>query len=269
MVKPVLDIVRYKDLLQANADFLNDQEWERREGDDYDCPICKNREGFMRIKMVNIGKKDKPSYFPYEYWEPCECVQFRKIEKNTKASGLESYRLKTFDNFKTLNSPFLKNLKTEAVKNSDEPFTWFFIGGKSGSGKSHITAAIANSLINKGMQVMYTSWLNNFRETNYINDAAERKRNINKLFEVDNLLIDDLFKLKKGESPTSADIQLLMRVLNARLNSNKKTIISSEWTMRELLEVDEATASRIAEKCKGYVFTVGKDVKNYRLRDYA
>jgi hypothetical protein len=46
------------------------------------------------------------------------------------------------------------------------------------------------------------------------------------------------------------------------------TIISSEYYSMELIELDEATGSRIYEKAKGYTVNIKREAgKNYRYRD--
>ena len=79
----------------------------------------------------------------------------------------------------------------------------------------------------------------------------------------DVLYIDDLFK---GREVSDADIKIAFDILNSRYIDNKKiTIISSELTLQELYEIDEACASRITERARGYIFNIGKErSKNFR-----
>ena len=52
------------------------------------------------------------------------------------------------------------------------------------------------------------------------------------------------------------------------MNPEQITIISSEKTMMNLLEYDEATMSRIYQHTGKYKTDIPKDIKkNYRLRD--
>ena len=44
------------------------------------------------------------------------------------------------------------------------------------------------------------------------------------------------------------------------------TIISSEKTLREILDIDEAVGSRIYEMAQGYILNISADpAKNYRM----
>ena len=52
------------------------------------------------------------------------------------------------------------------------------------------------------------------------------------------------------------------------LDANKVTIISCEYESNQLLDIDEATGSRIIEKCKAFLVNVTRNRdKNYRLRN--
>ena len=105
-----------------------------------------------------------------------------------------------------------------------------------------------------------------------VNEAEEYQRLIAPLKTVDVLYIDDLFKptlddYGKRRYPTAADVKLAFEIINQRYMDGLWTIISSEWTMEELAAVDEATASRIAEKCDEYQIVVARDrKKNYRFK---
>ena len=85
------------------------------------------------------------------------------------------------------------------------------------------------------------------------------------LKDVDVLYIDDFFKTEQGKMPTSADIMLAFEIINERYNAEKSMIISSELYSSEVLEIDEATGSRIYEMAGEYVENIYVDNdKNYR-----
>ena len=85
------------------------------------------------------------------------------------------------------------------------------------------------------------------------------------------LYIDDLFKTGKSQDgaaqrPTGADVNVAFEIINYRYNNPELlTVISSECTVDQLLEIDEAVAGRIVERAKA--FSLGPDrKKNWRLR---
>ena len=85
------------------------------------------------------------------------------------------------------------------------------------------------------------------------------------------LYIDDLYKVGRAadgsSNPTGADIGLAFEIINHRYINHLSTIISTEKTPQELVEIDEATGSRVIEMAGGNVFSLPRDTKsNYRLR---
>ena len=90
---------------------------------------------------------------------------------------------------------------------------------------------------------------------------------IEKWKSADVLYIDDFLKVKNGETPTAADMNLAFEIINHRIiDKEKVTIISSEKTLDELMSYDEATMSRIYQKAGRYKISIEKDrAKNYRL----
>ena len=96
----------------------------------------------------------------------------------------------------------------------------------------------------------------------YYNEIIEKYKN------VDILYIDDFFKVQAGKEPTSSDVRIAFEILNSRLLKDKKTIISSEFALNEMLDFDEATVSRIFEKAGEYITNISKDrKKNQRIKD--
>ena len=86
------------------------------------------------------------------------------------------------------------------------------------------------------------------------------------------LYIDDFFKPSRDESgqkrpPTAGDINIAFDILNYRYVNNLPTIISTERTIDELLDIDEAIGSRIYQRTKGYCFSFRENrSRNYRLK---
>jgi DNA replication protein DnaC len=88
------------------------------------------------------------------------------------------------------------------------------------------------------------------------------------------LYIDDLFKCGKNfgdeiQKPSGGDINIAFEIINGRVAQKKKTIISSESTLLELFDIDEAIAGRIKQMCGEYCISISRgDGKNYRKRDW-
>lgn len=145
---------------------------------------------------------------------------------------------------------------------------WLYIGGNPGSGKTHICTAICGELLRCNREVVYMQWSREARKLKALVNEPDFDKDIERFTDCDVLYIDDLFKqlYKGGPVLTEADIKLAFSVLNARYVQNLPTMITSEWTLAELLERDESVFSRVYERCKDYTLAIPRDAKyNYRL----
>lgn len=249
--------------LKRGAKNYNESVGNLHEKDEIICPRCNNRGGFLEIRMVQLGKNS----VPYEFFVECECMLQRVSKKKAEESGLKGLLKHSFDNFVT-QTPIQKEMKKMAMKNANTKKMWFYIGGMTGSGKSHICSAICKHMLNNRHEVKYSIWLEDFRELNFLqNDRSKFKWKMRGLKEVSVLYIDDLFKTKKGVDVSNTDVQMTFEIINYRYNNNLKTIISSELTLEELVKIDEAVAGRIAEKAGEYILNVDMNpAANYRFR---
>lgn len=227
---------------------------------DYDCSICNNK-GFVafvdEINEIDVYKK-------------CSCVEVRNSKKKIKQSGLESLLdTCTFEAFETT-EPWQQALKEKAMEYLNININWFFIGGQVGAGKTHLCTAICKGFLDKAIATRYMLWREEIvsLKANSMNEKQYLKL-IDPLKNTEVLYIDDFFKTEAGKLPTTADVNIAFEILNHRyINPKLKTIISCEKTVDEILDIDEAVGSRIAEKSKGYKFNISKNRnKNYRLKD--
>ncbi|WP_250278776.1 DnaA ATPase domain-containing protein [[Clostridium] colinum] len=221
------------------------------------CEICKNK-GHIMV----VDKKDATRH----YIKKCSCMSERESIERFKKSGLEALRQKyTFSKFNRYNEKTKKLYEKakEFLKNKNEK-NWFFIGGQVGSGKSHLCTAMSLELL-KNNQVKFMEWV---KESTILKslvlDDINYTRELSKLLYVDILYIDDFFK----GGINKADIRLAFEIINYRYNNDLVTIISSEKSINEILEIDEAIGSRIYEKSYNFTFEIEKDEElNYRLRE--
>lgn len=135
--------------------------------------------------------------------------------------------------------------------------------GQPGSGKTHLSIAIANQLIENHISVIYMQYRDviTILKQTISNDSEVYQAQINKYKDAKVLLIDDLFK----GSITKSDINIMFEIANHRYLKKLPTIISTEKTFEELLEIDEAVGSRIIEMSKDHLIQlVGKKL-NYRI----
>jgi len=189
----------------------------------------------------------------------------RLIEKSGLKSLMERY---TFDKYLTP-EPWQESIKKKAMMFADNPDgRWFAVLGQTGCGKTHICSAIAGEFLKRSIPVYYALWnteVKRLRAT--VNDGDEHEKAIEKLQKIDVLYIDDLFKCKHNAEPTDADVRIAFEMLNARYNSQRITLISSEFNIDELSNVDTAIAGRINEMCRTYVVNIERNTsRDYRWR---
>ena len=242
---------------QLQADFYNKQEGHL---DELDCPICKNKGKVLTVKFVE-------KYQNYtEVMCECECMKKRKIIKRAKDSGLGEYIHKRIEDYvaETEWQKAIKNKATEYIKANDDK--WFVMLGQSGSGKTLICCIIANYLLAK-RTVMYITWtdfISKLKRDMMGDNTNEVTTYLDSIKKVDVLFIDELLK-KYNET----DLKYIIEIINYRYTNNLKTIITSERLLDELLEIDEATFSRMVEMSEKYITAIGRDkAKNYRLRNF-
>jgi len=237
-------------------------------GDGIDCQRCLNRGAVMVIRY------DGTSLPTLEY-QPCDCVKRRGYARRLSDSGLaRATRKYRFDNFETV-EPWQTYMLDKARKYVREGATegkWLYIGGQSGSGKTHLCTAVANELLKCG-DLKYVVWPQTARYIkSLITDDERYETEVMALQNVKFLYLDDFFKPVFNANgmeaiSTAADVRLAYDVLNYRYLAEMPTILSSEWFSAELAQIDEATAGRIAEACGEYKIDVGRDVKrNHRLK---
>lgn len=192
----------------------------------------------------------------------CHCAARRRTLARVRRSGLgELYERCTLDGYRA-ETPWQRHLKDNALDYIRSASGWFFVCGRSGSGKTHLTAAIARALILSGMEARYLMWRQDApRLKALVNERAEYERRMNEYAESQVLLIDDLWK---GGNVTDADINLTFELLNARYNTpSRLTLISSECSAQDILRIDEAIGGRIIERARGHVLQT--EPENLRL----
>lgn len=221
-----------------------------------DCQKCNNR------GVIYLMQGDEVVF------KKCECWKVRQSLLRIKRSGLEKLLRKyTFERYED-EEPFQKFIKQKALDFLKDKSECFFIGGQVGCGKSHICTAIVGELLKQGKEARYMQWRDDITRIKLNANTPEYSALVEPFKTVEVLYIDDLFKTEQGKSPTTADINIAFEIINHRyINSDLITVISSEKTMQELMNIDEAVASRIYELSGKYITSINHDEnKNYRLK---
>ncbi|ABR50830.1 Chromosomal replication initiator, DnaA [Alkaliphilus metalliredigens QYMF] len=213
--------------------------------EEYDCSQCKDT-GFL-----NTGKK-------------CNCFKQEIINYSYKMSNLSTVLQK--ENFNHFNMALFSEASFEEqaqsprenmlhILNVSEGFVFNFdkdneenllFYGSTGLGKTFLANCVAKSLLDKGHIVIYQTA---FKLLEIISDLRfQNKQEKNKydlLFEADLLIIDDL----GTEMTNTFTNSELFNIINSRLLSNKKTLISTNLSPKELMDrYDDRIFSRLFSK---------------------
>ena len=235
---------------QMKADTINGTAGDRK---GYDCPTCKNR-GFIAFvsEAGTLMTRD------------CSCMQVRKCLRQGSRSGLQAMLLeKRFENFQ-IHQPWQKKMLELCQDYAAHPEGWLLLCGQSGSGKTHMCAAVCNRLLDQGYPVRYMSWRESAVQLKSLSGDYEQQQQLLDTYKKAKVLyIDDLFKC--GGRPTAADISLAFELMNYRYNGKLPTIVSTELLPTQLVELDEAIGSRMVELAGKNLVSIPKDIKrNYR-----
>ena len=209
----------------------------------YTCTACSDT-GFVDTKM-------------------CSCLKQLLITKNIQSSGMGNLIDKqSFDNFDLScykNNPENYQRMTQNLKKARAFADGFarhhdnlFLIGSTGTGKTHISTAIAKTVISQGFDVLYDSAQNIISdyETDRFKSGYGMVEQISgKYTECDLLIIDDL----GTEFINQFSISVLYNLLNTRINKGLSTIISTNLSTTELAGKYEG---RIYSRMVGADYTV-------------
>ena len=238
--------------------------------------------------MVNTETFRKNSYsceacrdtgwiiIPQEASQPlavsCKCREIKKHRDQWKAAGLNpDWSNLTFSSFEVWNewSRRLRDTAMAYYKSFDHIVrsrkNSILLCGQVGSGKSHISIALALNFLKKGIGVVYMPYRDVITKIKQnVRDEEYYQREISKYQGCQVLLIDDIFKGKI----TEFDSNIIFEILNYRYLNRLPIIISTEFTVERLLRFDEGIGSRIYEMCKDFIVEIeGAVANNYRMRE--
>lgn len=232
---------------------------------EYDCQICKDT-GFL------------------EDGDQCKCLKQKILNDSYEMSNLKQILNEdNFDNFdfsmfsdqledgcevsprENIKNIFhsvqdyVNNFGKQAANKADNNLLF---RGATGQGKTFMCSCIAKQIMDRGYTVIYQTAFNLMDiierykfKTEYYTDSDEE--NYKNLFTCDLLIIDDL-GTEMINSFTSAE---LFNILNSRLNSRKKVIISTNLDIAQIGKLyTDRTLSRIVGNFHIYDF-YGNDLR--------
>lgn len=227
---------------------------------EYECKFCQDTE-FIYDKATNTAKY-------------CSCKELKYYKRLLEHSGIsEEFKKKTLDDYNAKNDmqKAIKQMAVEYIINFDNikhnMGNSILLTGQVGSGKTHITIAIGNALLNKGVGVLYMQFVEAMTKLKQIKmDEEMYAKEINMYKNATVLLIDDLFKdsMRNGKIPES-ELSIMFEIINFRYLKHSPILVSSEYTIDQLIRFNEGTGSRIAQMCAGRTKNlIGKEL-NHRI----
>lgn len=219
-----------------------------------DCQLCGNTGWINEVVTTPSGYWDIVSH-------ECQCMKTRRSYRSMKKAGLvgiiDRYTLDRYIS----DTEHRRSVKDAARRYIEASEGWFFIGGQSGSGKTHICTAISWELVKQGCEMLYMIWRDDVvRLKGGRNEREWFDHEIKKFKTAPLLFVDDFWK----GGVTDADVNIAFEILNARYNDPQlRTVISSELTVEKILAIDEAVGGRIVERARGFICKAPDE--NYRL----
>ena len=200
----------------------------------------------------------------------CSCMRELLVIKNIAASGMgKLIEKQSFDNFSLelyksdpeLYERMKYNVDTArkfAENFSNEGGNLLLVGG-TGTGKTHLSSAIAREVITRGFDVLYDSTQNiigEFEADKFKSGYGPYEPKSTKYMECDLLILDDL----GTEFTNQFTVSCLYNLLNTRLNRGLSTIISTNLGAEELASrYEDRIYSRIIGRDSTILFFGGSD----------
>ena len=181
--------------------------------------------------------------------------------------GMHLYKDMQFTNFRT-ESPYreesqnLRNAKSVASKWAANPDGWLYIRGTFGSGKTHLAAAIAYDIHERGGDVRFLSVPDLLDQLRLAFDPSVNARFDKQFHEIVNapaLILDDV----RFASATPWAKEKLFQIIDYRYLARSPTVITSSETMKEM---DPRLETRLMDDrvCLAFELTVGSYVKRIK-----
>lgn len=153
-------------------------------------------------------------------------------------------------------------IQKEWKKNTPTNKEWIILCGQPGTGKTHLASACANWLLEQGFSVFYERWAEVMQQVrSHDTSLLEYCKRVQVLF------LDDLYK---GSNFTPMEMKATAELIDHRYANDLITIVTTEKDQNQLIEIDEATFSRIVEKANDSWYIVPKQEQhNYRFRKWS
>ncbi len=203
----------------------------------------------------------------------CDCVRrlmaTKALAKSTLAGGLTDKRFESFvlDYYQEGNEREIMRKTLNLCRSYAEKFPHtegsglLFVGG-TGLGKTHLSAAVANAVSEKGFAVIFESAQQIYDTLDAVRfnrmDIGERKKYENASL----LVIDDL----GAEYITQYSVSALTSLIDLRIVNGKKTVVN---TNLNLAAIKKTYGERLFSRFSGEFITLqmlGKDIRLQKVK---
>lgn len=204
--------------------------------------------GYAAAEFAKTMTVDLPSFYDFslEYYSP---THVSPGKNRTDRAQME----------------FIYRTCVEYARNfADNPQGNLFFTGATGLGKTFLSLAIAGAVLEQGIEVLYVSALDLFRELqdDYYNAAKQNALTLDQVLSAKLLIIDDLGSEYLNQFVPSA----LFNIIESRLNHSRGTIINTNLSGADL-------EKRYARRVYSRIYTlylvlpfVGNDVRVQKLK---
>ena len=251
------------------------------------CSICgeklvKNAEVMGIHYSFRVMCKCKLKQIEEEKLNQERIEKMQRVEKLKKFSLLgERYKNTTFESSQTgYNSSFDKAFKRCRTYCEIHEITikngyGIYLFGDKGTGKTHITACMANNLMSKCVPVLFTNLfeISKAVKSTFSRETCQTEQAlIYKFSNIDVLFFDDLGTEIFTKNSNDTWLQgLLFDLINKRYNCKKATIFSSNYSLNDLINkrgIAEKTVDRISEMTAGAVMKIeGTSLRNIQNQE--
>ena len=220
------------------------------------CAVCEDR-GFIGGRLCNCHRQLLKDIMREEI------RQLAPIDECT----FDSFDLEYYSN-EPLDNSIVPRARAQKIFDSSRKYAQNFslnsknilFLGKTGLGKTHLSLAIANVVINKGYYVCYGTSQNicDDLQSEQFGRNEEIYYTKQQVLGCDLLILDDL----GTEIDNQYSIATLYNIINSRILSKKPTVISTNCELSELLsKYDQRITSRITGEYTKMTF-LGNDIRN-------
>lgn len=227
----------------------------------YDCELCKDTGSFGTRRCKCYEQKLIRAYYNQSNLATkLEKENFENFNLSLFSDEISEYSISPRENIKNI----ARDAKTFVKHFNDDNLQNMFFYGKSGQGKTFMCSCIAKELIDKSYTVLYltsTNLFNLIMKNKFIqnNSFSNDDSNYEMIYSCDLLILDDL----GTENKTSFTQSELFDIINQRLDTNKKMIIS---TNIDIDKIDKNYGNRIASRIIGNFMPLnfyGSDLRLY------